>query len=457
MEFAGFVGPSYTLPSIMTGIQRSVNLYLEVNEAEETRALICTPGLTLLSTPDPVGPSRGLFTASNERAFQVSGSTLYEITDPSHPIGRGGLVTATGTVSMADNGVHLLCVDGTKGYTFKFSDNTFAQIADVDFPVASYAAFIDQYVIVNSVNTGNFYLSGLSDVINWDALDFAAAEGYPDKVVRLMADRRELILIGSQTIELWFDTGDAAFPFSRDQGGSLDQGSLSPDSWVKVDGGWCGIVRDANGNGIVARLSGVTLQRLSTFAVENALKSGTLASATAWAYQDRGHTFYCLNAPGLTSTWCLDVATGQWHERQSAGARNRVENHCVVNGVHVAGDYQNGKLYKIDPTVFMEEGVAMTWTRRAPHIEKETKLISISELVINMETGNISNSYSPNVSLITSRNGGSTFGNPRTKSANSNRVRWQRLGESRDWVIQASGSFPATITGAFMNPVASRN
>jgi hypothetical protein len=212
---------------------------------------------------------------------------------------------------MADNGVHLLCVDGVKGYTLKFSDNTFAQIADADFPVASYCAFQDQYLIVNSVNTGNFYLSGLSDAIDWDGLDFAAAEGYPDKLVRLLVDHRELLLIGSQSIEGWFDSGDNTFPFARIQGGYTEQGSDAPDSWLKMDNGVFGITRDANGSGIVSRMVGYTPQRVSTFAVELALKgSSNLAGATAWSYQDRGHTFYCLNAPSLTSTWCLDVSSG---------------------------------------------------------------------------------------------------------------------------------------------------
>jgi hypothetical protein len=451
MDFSeAFIGSSYTLPSVKAGTQRSVNLFLEINEAEGRRALVYTPGFTLLSTLG-LGPNRGLFTASNDRSFAASGSALYEVTNPSAPVNLGSFVTSSGTVSMADNGVHLLCVDGSKGYTFKFSDSTFAQIADADFPVANYCTFIDQYLIVNDSGTGNFFLSDLSDATSWDGLSFAAAEGYPDKVVRLMSDRRELILVGSQTIELWFDAGAADFPFSRDQGGSLDQGSTAPDSWQKVDGGWCGIVRDSNGNGIVARLSGANLQRLSTFAVENALKSGTIASATAWSYQDRGHTFYCLNVPCLTSTWCLDLASGQWHERESSGARNRAENHCVVNGVQVVGDYQNGNLYALDPTIFTENGTAMTWTRRCPRITKELAHLSIAELTLDMDAADDDS----DISLRISRDGGKTFKNPRTLPGSDN-VRFRRLGEALDWVIEVSGTGPATIVGAYIDPEAGR-
>lgn len=452
MQFPGFIGPSYTLKSTSTDTQRTVNLYPEVNESgagKSIAALIFTPGLRKLSTLG-VGPSRGKFTASNGRAFAASGGTLYEITNPSSPVSRGSFLTTSGAVSMADNGVHLLCVDGFKGYTFKFSDNTFALISDPDFPVATYCAFQDQYLIVNDAETGNFFLSALSVATDWDGLDFAAAEAYPDKLIRPIDHNQQLILLGGQSTEGWFDSGDLAFPFSRIQGSVSGWGTESPDSFQALDNNVVGLMRDANGQGMLMRINNFSPVRVSTFAVENAIKAGTLSGATSWSYLSAGHTFYCLNVPGLKSTWCLDVSNGQWHERQSAGARHRAENHCMVSGRHIVGDYQNGNLYELTDDADTDNGEPKVWMRRAPHVSRETKQIRHDEFILDANVGESAKT----VMLRQSSNGGKTWSSERWVSwalgEYGKRARWQRLGTARDRVYEVSGEGNVTLNAAYI-------
>jgi hypothetical protein len=464
VDFPQFVGPSYTLASIKAGIQKTQNLYLEVNEAEGTRTLKYTPGLRLLSTSG-AGPCRGLWEASNGRSFMASGSKLYEITNPASPTDLGDFVTSSGTVSMADNGIDLLCVDGTKGYTFRFATNVFAQIADVDFPTATYCAFIDQYLIVNDANTGNWFLSGLSDAVNWDALDFAAAEAYPDDLIRLMVDdANNVVLFGSKSIELWFDSGEVLFPFSRVQGGYIARGTPGPDSWVKLDHAIIGITQDENGLGMVERFDGQKLVRVSTFAIEELLKAGNLSAATAWAYQRAGHTFYCLNAPGMASTVCLDVSSGQWHERVSGASRHRGEYHCIAGGLHVVGDYVNGNLYELDEDTYSDNGTAIERLRRCPHLSKETKTLFLANVGVDVETGLITDATEPTCAFRISRDGGHTFGTATSHSLGTagsykKRVMRARCGSSRDFVIEwsTSAECPITITGANLDVVVGRN
>lgn len=457
MDFQGFIGPSYTLSSVKAGSQRLVNMYLEVNEAEGRKALVYTPGLRKVSTAG-TGPNRGNYTASNERAFCASGSKLYEITDPENPVDLGNFVTSSGTVSMADNGVHLICVDGVRGYTFKFSDNTFAQIADPDFPLATYVAFQDQYLIVNDSLSGNFFLSALSDATDWDGLDFAAAESYPDKLVRLIEHNEQLILLGSKSTEGWFNSGELAFPFARIQGSVSGWGTKSPDSFRLLDNNVFGLMGDDNGDGMVMKVDNFSPSRISTFAIEHLLSKGNLQLATSWSYQIKGHTFYVLNAPGMPSTPCYDVATSSWHERSSAGSRHRAEGHCVVDGLHIVGDYQNGNLYELDSATYTDNGTAITRTRRAPHINKETNNIFVSNFGVDVETGMITDSSDPICTIRISRDGGHVFGSETQHSMGKvgtykKRVQRQRCGTARDFVFEwsTSAALPVTITGAYID------
>jgi hypothetical protein len=470
MQFSGFIGPSYTLDSRTVSCQRCVNLFPQLNEAAgkngEVAALRRTPGLELLSTAG-AGGNRGNFTSSNGRAFAVNGTYLYEISTPSAPVLRGTLQTSVGQVGIDDNGVQMLIVDGLKGYVFTFSNNSFLQISDPDFPVASHCCFIDQYLIVNDVNSRRFYLSSLSDATDWDGLDFASKEGSPDNVLAIVADHRELFLIGDTTSEVWQDVGDADFPFIRVQGAFMEFGTSSPYAVKKLDSGVIFPHQDKNGQGMVMRISGYNGQRISTHAVEKAISEGDLINATAWTYQMDGHSFYVLNVPGLRSTWVYDVSTNLWHERDSwttnGFTRNRAENHCMVDGVHVVGNYQNGKLYKMNKSLITEDSEDLVWERTFPHLSKEMKRVTVNSLSIDAEVGiGMAGGATPVALLTTSRDGGKTYGSEKSRSTGKTgeyktQMIWNRLGQGRDWVFKLRGSGPITLVSAFIDAKAMKN
>lgn len=120
MRFQGFVGPSYTLSSVNYDCQRSVNLYPEIDELQtgkdkEVAALIGTPGLTKLATIGS-GPIRGMWFSTTGVLYVVSGGTLYSVDSNWKATSVGNLNTIIGQVSMADNGIELVVVDGTYGY-----------------------------------------------------------------------------------------------------------------------------------------------------------------------------------------------------------------------------------------------------------------------------------------------------------------------------------------------------
>ena len=74
---------------------------------------------------------------------------------------------------------------------------------------------------------------------------------------------------------------------------------------------------------IVWRASNYLPQRVSNHYVERQIQSySTVSDATAYAYQEQGHTFYVLNFPTAGATWVWDVLTGVWHERGYWNARH---------------------------------------------------------------------------------------------------------------------------------------
>lgn len=463
----GFVGPSYTLRSVNAACQRSVNLYPEPNEmAQGAWHLISTPGLRKISTLGS-GPFRGMHKAANGRAFAVSGNGLYEITDATNPALLGTGDTYRGAVKFADTAGYLVFVDGVHGYYLDFTTNVLAQITDPDFPVATSVAFLDQYIIVNDEGSGRFQFSALNDPIDWDGLDVATAEGSPDNLIALGVDHREIILFGDLTTEVWYDSGGALDPFQRINGAFIEHGIAGKYLHALMDNTRLWWSKDANGHAMAVRMNGYQAQRVSTFAVEEAVQGyGDISSGTCFAYQAGGHTFWQTNFPNAGVSWVFDAATNLWHERTytnpSTGAeeRHRAECHIFHNEQHLVGDYANGNLYELDPDSYSDDSASIARERTYPGARDEGKRIFYSELQVYMEVGvgpevhlldGLGNKRSPKAMLSMSKDVGHSYSSERTADIGfvgqrRQRVRWLRLGAARDCILKLRITDPVSVT-----------
>ena len=273
-----FAGGAYQGISTNVNAQICRNFYVEIDPTDTTKKyLIGTPGLLLKQTL-ATSPVRGLH-AFNGVLYAVAGSKLYELSTSFVATEKGTLSTSTGIVSMADNGVtpgggnQLIIVDGTSGYTYNVNTTTFAEIADADFPDgATFVTFQDGYFVVNLPTSGRIYISGLYDGTSWAALDFATAEGSPDKLLRVINESRNLWLIGERTSEVWANTGQADFPFERYQGGFTEYGTVSGATVCKFDNSLIWLGRNDRGDTQVVMQETVLKPSLS--APQASTKSG---------------------------------------------------------------------------------------------------------------------------------------------------------------------------------------
>lgn len=455
MRFPGFIGPGYTSQSVNVDCQRCVNLFPEVDalgtgKEGEVSALVPTPGLRLLLTLAE-GPTRGVWSASNGQTFVVSGSKLYLITSTFLATELGTLSTVSGPVSIADNGTHVVIVDGTYGYYWNINTSTFSKITAASFYPSDQVTFQDGYFIFNKANSQQFFISGLNNV-TFSPTDIASAEGSPDFIVGLMSINQNLTIFGSKSIEVYYNSGDANFPFSRIQGAVVDVGCSAPFSIAKLTGSIYWLGGDSSGYGIVYRSQGYQAQRISTPAIESvirAVSNEVIFKATAYTYQQGGHLFYCLNIPGTNSTWVYDASTELWHERSYLNLlsleRHRSECHAVAYGLNIVGDYQSGKIYALDPNKYSDDGTSIPRIRTSPHLSKNLKFNRHNSFQLDMETGvglsGTGQGTDPEAMIRWSDDGGNSWSNEyRAKIGKignrKNRVIWRRLGMARDRVYE---------------------
>lgn len=401
MDFKGFIGGGYQSQAVTFDSQRCVNLYAEIDESQQGKGdhvgfLIGTPGKkTLLTLPTSPGRGKGLFTASNGRCFVVSGNTLYELVQNSTTLAWsyltwGTLNTDTGPVSMTENGIQLVIVDGVDGWVFTYADNILTLITDPDMPRATKACYLDQSVIFNDYDTSKFYWSNLLDASDIDALDFASAEGSPDLLVTMEVFHRQLWLLGTDSIEVWTNAG--AEGFQRIDGVFIEYGCAAAQSTAVIDNTLFWLGGGKVGHGIIWRSEGFTPKRVSTHAVEYALAQyGDLSQAIAYSYTEGGHQFYVLTIPGTNTSWAYDVATGLWAERCgfSAGAftRDRSNGYALYRNQHIVNDYQTGKIYQLDANTYTDDGQARKWLRSSPYLAKNLHRIIHHRLQVDIQAG----------------------------------------------------------------------
>lgn len=388
-----FVGPAYRSRSKNMSADLCINLYPEASEIDGSiRALYGTPGLRRLVTLPNTGGVRAVFAPAVGKLIAVQGDKVYRVD------GRwnitpcpGTLLTTKGPISIAENGIIAVIVDGKNGYAVDLSSNVVTRIVNDAFYGADRVGFIDGYFIFNKPDTQQFYISSLYGS-SFDGLDFASAEGAPDLLVSLIVDHREVWMFGDTTTEVYYNSGNADFPIERITGAYLEHGCAAAQSVAKLDNTVFWLGKDSNGNGTVWRANGYTPQRISTHALEYALQTySQISDALAYTYQADGHAFYMLTFPQAGKTWCYDAATGLWHERAywNAGNFERHRSNCLAfySGTHVVGDYENGKLYALDPDYFMDDGEPLVAQRSAPVVNNDGKRLFHHCIQVEIEEG----------------------------------------------------------------------
>lgn len=469
------ISSAYDGKSIIASGQEQINLYAEINASDpQAPAKVTyypTPGTELYSDSGFIGISRGCYRTSLGTAFYVIAQNVYFLSSAGVLIFIGAIANRLSQIKFSDNGIVCVMVDGVNGYVIDLATNTLGIITDPNFYSADYVALLDTFFIFNVSGTNQFFISVsnadyalLTTTGGFDPLDIAAKSGFNDPIVGIVSVHRELWLIGDLTTEVWIGTGAADFYFQQQQGAYINHGCAAQYSIATMDVLVFFLMQDQQGNGILVQGQGYDVTEISTPRFVSIIKSySTISDAIGFCFQIADHAFYALVFPTASKGWLYDLKTKQlneWNWTDTNGNFLRPRANCAmfVNGVNLAGDWEDGRLLKLSPDVYTDvDDNQIVRVRTFPHMNNNNDKTTYKSFEVDMEVGTIEDDSDPEISLSWSDDKGKTYGNPVTQSLGQigeylTVPSWNRLGMARDRVFKVSWSanMKTALNGGFV-------
>lgn len=446
----------YLSDSLPISAQECVNWYpsiAQVKGALSPESLFGCPGVTgLLTTGEIKQVNRGSHVKDGKPYF-LNGETLVRVDSSFDESGMEtfastviGTIPGNGRVSMADNGKQLMIVvPGVDGYIVDESDATpFQVISDAGFKangLPQLVVFVDSFFVCNT-DSKKFIKSASNDGLNWNSLEFGSAESDPDKITAPLVHNNKLYIAGSETIEEYQNVGAGGFPFQR-TGFFLDKGVFAPFSMISANNTFMFIGGGTNESPAIWALSGNSMQKVSTTAIDAALQGFTqeeIEQAFAYSYAQNGAYFVGFSLP--TRTFEYNTITSRWNERKSQVIANKGLEETVrwrVNSVVTAynkvlcGDSQDGRIGSVEVDTYSEYNNEIIRTMATQPLSDLGNAITLTQLEATFESGvGDLEVTDPQIRMSTSSDG-RLFGNELLRSVGKigqyyRRAVWSKLG-----------------------------
>ena len=456
----------YTSESLPLSAQACINFFPSIPETRTiTDANIFgTPGLEFLA--DATDPNRGAhefggvpYFVNGTRLFRLNltfdalGAEIWELVDV-------GEIPGEKRVFMANNDTQMCIVtpeDDDQFNTYILdSTDTVIQVSDVAFlgPAAS-VIFSNGFFLFVNKDGDKLFKSAHRNGLAYNALDSTNAESDPDKNQSLVAYRNQVMVFGTKTMEGFQITPTGNFPYISS--GVVEQkGLIAPATLTEVEGSLYWLGSAAREKPQILVYSGGVPQRISTRAIENAIKQLSRTEqeeAFSWDYSENGSDFIAFTFP--STTFVYDLSTGLWHERKSKAEDGdlvafRASNIIEAYSFLLTGDIYNGNIGRLSTDVMTEYGVAIERDAIMAPLDNrgERTFVNQFELVAENGVALLPNQQGDEaeIRLSWSDDGGRTFFQVETESLGltgdyTKRIQWRNHGSfdrSRMYRLQMS-------------------
>jgi hypothetical protein len=171
--------------------------------------------------------------------------------------------------------------------------------------------------------------------------------------------------MGTHTIETQFNSDSGSPPFTRIDGGVLENKGLYA---LHSAAHSTNFLYFLDSNLMVTRVTGYQAQEITPPALAHRFKEIATGDEIGFVVTIEGQVIYVLNF--TDETWAFSETTGQWFQLSYGvnGGRHLMNSYQFCYGKHLVTDYRNGNIYELDPDTFTDNGEVQIRERVTPPI-----------------------------------------------------------------------------------------
>lgn len=446
-------GGTYEHKAGLQSSQRTRNFWPQVQtnpKAKSKYILQSFYGLKTFTTPAIGGVDRGMY-ENQGTLYKITGTTLYSVSST-------GVHTSLGTIAGSNRCV-IKAIDSTivivngHGAIYTWNGTTLTLNSDPDIGSPNAVATLNSQAIYDKGTGQIFSVSNAGTPLTVNGLNYASAEVESDALKIPYAYRETLYLMGEETTELWWNSGQGNPPFDKIQGGTIGIGIAAINSAADTPDYIFFLGSDRQVHTLTGGASAVDTIVSNQEMAKIFQDYDVVSDAIGWTMQLEGQWFYSITFPTEDVTWVYPIG-GEWFQWGTGReGRIRANSYSKVFGKHLVADYASGNIYELDAQTYTDASETIIRERITAPLhgglfQADGKDFEIQYLEIILQTGNGDlTTTNPTLMLSISKDGGKTFGTERMKvtgamGQTATKVLFTNLGRYNNCTLKLSVSDP---------------
>lgn len=398
----------------------------------------------------------------------IAADTIYLLSTGVRSTPVGQLRTSGGFVGITSSTSQVLIVDGAAGYVYDINAETLTQINSDNFPSSPLdCVFFNNYFVVCQAQSNQWFISAAGDALTWNSQNNIVFNAKADTLQGVAAVNNSLFIFGNYTTEIWYPQAQGTFPFTYNTNLLFEYGCIATGSIAEGQGILIWLAGDKNGVGSIYMTTGSTPEKISTQAVDLAIRNYAVVSdAIGFIYKEAGHIFYQLTFPTANVTWYADITPTnggiRWFNLESQdGGAHIASCHTFFNKKHLIGSSESSVIYNLSSNLLTDNGTAVHRYVQGPSLMLPAyNRLRVVNFEVNFQggSGNANNpGENPLAYLSVSSDEGHTFSLTKRPTEIGKigeyryRAQWYGLGMMRSFTPRIdvyAGNVPYYILGA---------
>lgn len=351
--------------------------------------------------------------------YRVAGTTLYKV-DKNGNHTSLGFIGGSNRCIMSAMGDQIIIANGS-GVVYVYDGENVTQVTDENIGKPRGVTVLNNQAIYDQGSGSGWDVSDVGKPGTINGLNNATAESSPDDLLIPYSFTETLFLFGTETTELWYNSGTGNPPFDRIQGATLTVGLGAINSIAQNPDFLFLFGDDKQFHTLTGGTTSVDTVISTPAMAAEIQKYEVTDDVIGWTMQLEGTWFYVATFPNQNVTWVFTVG-GEWFQWGSSSiGRIRADSYVEIFDKHLVTDFESGNIYELDAYTYTDVDETIVRTRdTAPmsgmQFQAAGKEFELNDLIFFLETnvGLLEGQGSDPVMAVSfSKDGGKTFGTER--------------------------------------------